>query len=690
VAQSSPDKTFPYVELHADLPERLEHLDQRVGSPAQQIEAALSSYRLLMINYAKQELRSIAEPRAGDLLRIMDLASQLYLKNFTKLVGPVAMAQYTKAFADARADEVPRETLFALAEEHADRMGRYFHDTSRDALAQGFNTYVNRRLPARAAADRVLDAFGLTPRQMSGYTSLDDPLKVKSANQISLKTRILDYIGRSFRSRVKIFSTQEMHNLNYQAKQTAWLWMQDKGQLSPYATKTWLTAKDERTCPVCAPMHGKSVKVADQFELPNGIKLWVPGVHPNCRCEIRINDLPSLMIQKDLEGGELKDFNQDHPRDEHGRFSAKSRARIDLERKARQAPQRFREIPVAGTELREDHGSPVIEEMLREVERLRKEPLQLEREEDTQLKPVSQLGSGRLKPLQQLRPMTPIKPPQTQLQTEHPQLNVTRKPLTAERRQLIAQQKQQLARKLQTVMAGVATPRRRIFIRPTTKVQDENGKTYPVWTVLESHEMDTHNERFEANTEMKWKPDYVKVSTEAAEKFMQNVHDQFNAITLDEGGRITKVAPDGNGHWHAFVDDDDIRDIIDSVAYDNGSDPDWHGENIPLFVSWYDDQGAHVKDDQVRYGEVANIWGLTPDLFRVYVLRMTEGHDSSLGRTSQISAGTKHGEEEWVTTGTYVLEDINTGVTDDLRRIPIIIAEAVPDVETEEFGDHPE
>ena len=30
---------------------------------------------------------------------------------------------------------------------------------------------VNRRIPARAAADRVLDAYGLTPRQMRGFTS---------------------------------------------------------------------------------------------------------------------------------------------------------------------------------------------------------------------------------------------------------------------------------------------------------------------------------------------------------------------------------------------------------------------------------------------------------------------------------------------------------------------------------------
>ncbi|MFQ5610067.1 MAG: phage minor head protein, partial [Woeseiaceae bacterium] len=45
-------------------------------------------------------------------------------------------------------------------------------------------------------------------------------------------------------------------------------------------TERWLTERDERVCPICAPLHGKKSDVwAAQF--PSG-----PPAHPNCRCEL--------------------------------------------------------------------------------------------------------------------------------------------------------------------------------------------------------------------------------------------------------------------------------------------------------------------------------------------------------------------------------------------------------------------
>lgn len=42
----------------------------------------------------------------------------------------------------------------------------------------------------------------------------------------------------------------------------------------------WRTEKDERVCPICAPLHGKRQEVwAELF--PGG-----PPAHPNCRCEL--------------------------------------------------------------------------------------------------------------------------------------------------------------------------------------------------------------------------------------------------------------------------------------------------------------------------------------------------------------------------------------------------------------------
>lgn len=50
---------------------------------------------------------------------------------------------------------------------------------------------------------------------------------------------------------------------------------------NPYVTRlTWLAAADEVVCPVCGPMHGRSIDKA-QRTFPGGL---FPPAHPNCRC----------------------------------------------------------------------------------------------------------------------------------------------------------------------------------------------------------------------------------------------------------------------------------------------------------------------------------------------------------------------------------------------------------------------
>lgn len=51
-------------------------------------------------------------------------------------------------------------------------------------------------------------------------------------------------------------------------------------------TKEWITATDERVCPVCGPLHEKQVDWAEPF--PNGV--MIPPAHPNCRCSYNVID----------------------------------------------------------------------------------------------------------------------------------------------------------------------------------------------------------------------------------------------------------------------------------------------------------------------------------------------------------------------------------------------------------------
>ena len=66
-----------------------------------------------------------------------------------------------------------------------------------------------------------------------------------------------------------------------------------KGYLPPDTQKVWLTAVDERVCPVCAPMDSVAVNIDEPFHVRShrGVlgadtKLWVPPAHTNCRCTV--------------------------------------------------------------------------------------------------------------------------------------------------------------------------------------------------------------------------------------------------------------------------------------------------------------------------------------------------------------------------------------------------------------------
>lgn len=282
-----------------------------IGSPADALEAALSVVRARVVAQMKAEIRGIAEPRYGQLLRIADLAWQAVFWKYRKMSAPVMADAYVRAYRAANAGDVPMSVIYDLAEKHADKIGEYFHASSRDALGEGFNTLVNRQLPAKAAADRVLDAYGLTNRQMRGVTSAKFDQPVSDVLIREPKAQAREYIDRSFTQRIRKLSTQEEHNVEQQAQQLAWMWLQDKGRLNERAQKIWITAKDEKVCPVCGPLNGKKVGINEKFVTKEG-EFWTPGLHPNCRCYLRL-----IENKYQLE----KRFDPHQPRGHDGRWS---------------------------------------------------------------------------------------------------------------------------------------------------------------------------------------------------------------------------------------------------------------------------------------------------------------------------------------------------------------------------------
>lgn len=588
----------PYVELlHSDLQRSaLVQAESRfIGTPREQIEAALSTYRLLAINHVKTELRKTSTVSGAELLRLADLASMMYLSKFTAMVGPSATEAYIRAFRGTQAGNVPSDLIYALANQHAERMGKYFHETSREALVQGFNRMVNQGVAEKVAADRAMDAFGLTVRQMSGFVALVPGAKVASSRPPAVKAKMLDYINRSVRRRVKTFANQEEHNLEQQAQQVVWMWQAEKGHLSSHAQKVWITAKDEKVCKICGPMHGKRAGVSERFTMPDGTDLYVPGAHVNCRCEVKLVD-PISLVQK-------ADFEDLHPRDEDGQFKNK----YSVAARTKEAP----DTTAFQTFL--DQA-----EQLVEPEKAVPTTFSLTPVKDQRPAQQFSMTKGSLSAVNKPETFSMTSPTFSMSPKTFSMLDVDQQQFSIGAQAVASA----LLRENEHKIGLEHTPKRDKFYRETYRFKDG-----PVYSFVSSDQIDergmvllTGDERFTHNRS--------QIESGAGQLHMDLVERAVGRASEDGLDYIERT-DDGGNMQHAYVDREDLYNIAGALSSSSPANT----EKLKVQVIWYDHMGDEVEHEAVSYETVAYELGWGPEDFLVYIMRVDEGHNGKRGTT---------------------------------------------------------
>lgn len=101
------------------------------------------------------------------------------------------------------------------------------------------------------------------------------------------------YAGHLRRVRADtVARTETMYGLNW-GRMELWNSAVQFEDLPSDTGKRWVTALDERVCPVCRPMNNVTVGLYQHFDLPQSAlsrrqegKLFLPPAHPSCRCTI--------------------------------------------------------------------------------------------------------------------------------------------------------------------------------------------------------------------------------------------------------------------------------------------------------------------------------------------------------------------------------------------------------------------
>ena len=230
------------------------------ASVAFQWEEFISSLNSVVPNLANQ-VASSANISAKNLPKRISIES-----NFTA-VDPRAIA-WAQQRAGARIQGITQESQKAVAESIVNGLKG---GLTRDEVITRLRKIVG--LDARQA--RALGAFyekNLQQLLEEGYTYEEALAEVTKTSE-QYRQRLLTQRA------TRIARTETLAAANA-GRMLSWGEADAQGILPPDSMKRWKTATDERTCPICQPMHNVAVQWQSAFSTGD----VMPPAHPNCRC----------------------------------------------------------------------------------------------------------------------------------------------------------------------------------------------------------------------------------------------------------------------------------------------------------------------------------------------------------------------------------------------------------------------
>jgi SPP1 gp7 family putative phage head morphogenesis protein len=174
-----------------------------------------------------------------------------------------------------------------VAERQAARFVADITAETRGALRLLILRSIREGLPPYDAARIIVSMIGLTEKQAAAAWNYRISLIDSGLSLAKVDQAVGRYVTKQIRTRADtIARTEIMAALNTGAQEAAEQAQRD-GLLGKNPKKEWLTAGDERTCPLCAPMDGAQAPLKGTFSTPAGT-VDGPPLHPRCRCTIAV------------------------------------------------------------------------------------------------------------------------------------------------------------------------------------------------------------------------------------------------------------------------------------------------------------------------------------------------------------------------------------------------------------------
>lgn len=277
-------------------------LDRTVGSIWRDLRAAFEAARgLIAVDLLA---RLIGERRVNDAIGAIRLEEvDNALARLQTQLGPVREAGWQAVVEglprEFQSDPLLRVTLGAHALQEptvldvirrADLtrlqgISRETEDAIRWVLVEG----VQRATPPAVLAKQIRTMVGLTTRQAADVARYRVRLEAEGRTPQQVERMTAKYAQRRLNERARNIAGTEVARAQGEARRAQTQRLIAEGKLKPEEwEQEWVTAADERVCPLCGPLHGVRTPLLGAFQTAVG-PVYTTPIHPGpCRCIIRI------------------------------------------------------------------------------------------------------------------------------------------------------------------------------------------------------------------------------------------------------------------------------------------------------------------------------------------------------------------------------------------------------------------
>jgi SPP1 gp7 family putative phage head morphogenesis protein len=252
------------------------------------LEAAVASGSIFAVQEALR-IRDIAEHFSGLRDVILDAV---------RGGGEIAVAEVGIGIRF----DITDERALRYVQQHSGALIREVSDATRQGIVELIDYEFRQGRAPLPTARRIRERIGLTAYQERIAQNYEDTLRAAIRGEATwadvnayrlnpirgpgglIESRVDAAVAR-YRQRLIAFRAEtiartETMTAVHAGQREGWRQLEEKGALPLTVRREWMTAEDERVCPICGPLDGQTTTLNASY--PGGFD--TPPAHPNCRC----------------------------------------------------------------------------------------------------------------------------------------------------------------------------------------------------------------------------------------------------------------------------------------------------------------------------------------------------------------------------------------------------------------------